>query len=101
MNVKKKSLARIIINNSIKIFIISILILLGVVLYFFQKEIMYSSVIYGDLALKNSAQSIEKDNAQFTSMVENMEHSISYQLSMTDKEFIDRSFLIGFLRTFS
>jgi len=62
---------------------------------------MYSSVIYGDLALKNSAQSIEKDNAQFTSMVENMEHSISYQLSMADKKFIDRSFLIGFLQDFS
>ncbi len=96
----KKSLAKIIVNNSIRIFIISILILLAVVLYFFQKEIMYSSMIYGDLALKNSAQSIEKDNARFTSMVENMEHSISYQLSTPNKQFIDRNFLIGFLQDF-
>jgi hypothetical protein len=51
MNAVKKPLVKIIVNNSIRIFIISILILLSVVLYFFQKEIMYSSMIYGDLAL--------------------------------------------------
>jgi methyl-accepting chemotaxis protein len=101
MNAVKKPLVKIIVNNSIRIFIISILILLSVVLYFFQKEIMYSSMIYGDLALKNSAQSIEKDNAQFTSIVENMEHTLSFQLSMANNEYNDRNFIIGFLRNFT
>ena len=100
MKFKRKSLAKIIVNNSIRIFIISTLVLLTVILYFFQKEIMYSSMIYGDLALKNSAQSIEKDNAEYTLLIENLQRTISFQLStMKEKEF-DSNFLENFLSDF-
>jgi methyl-accepting chemotaxis protein len=100
MSTNRKSLSKEIISNSIKIFIISILILLSVVLYFFQKEIMYSSMIYGDLALKNSAQSIEKDNAQYTFLIENMERTISFQLSSSIKNNLSQEYLSNYLRDF-
>ncbi|WP_462319097.1 methyl-accepting chemotaxis protein [Marinilabilia sp.] len=100
MEFKKKSLAKIIVNNSIRIFIISTLVLLSVILYFFQKEIMYSSMVYGDLSLKNSAQSIEKDNAEYTLLIKNLQRTISFQLStMNEKEF-DGDFLENYLTDF-
>ncbi|WP_291861240.1 methyl-accepting chemotaxis protein, partial [Marinilabilia sp.] len=100
MSTIKKTLSKVIINNSIRIFIISILILLSVVLYFFQKEIMYSSMIYGDLALKNSAQSIEKDNAQYTFLIENMERTISFQISSSVNNYLSEEYFANYLKDF-
>lgn len=100
MNKMRKSLSKVIISNSIRIFIISILILLSVVLYFFQKEIMYSSMIYGDLALKNSAQSIEKDNAQYTFLIENMERTISFQLTSSVNSYLNEEYFTNYLKDF-
>ncbi|WP_158275622.1 methyl-accepting chemotaxis protein [Marinilabilia rubra] len=61
---------------------------------------MYSSMVYGDLSLKNSAQSIEKDNAEYTLLIENLERTISFQLTDMNKKEFDGEFLVNYLSDF-
>jgi methyl-accepting chemotaxis protein len=100
MEITRKSLTKTIVNNSIGIFIISTLILLAVILYFFQKEIMYSSMIYGDLALENSALGIEHDNAEYNFMTENLRRTIAYQLASQEENGFSRHNIVKYMNDF-
>ncbi len=55
-------------------------------------------MIYGDLALKNSALSIEKDNAEYTFLIDNIEETISFRIATTGKTNFKEEELIVFLK---
>jgi len=93
----QNSLAKVILNRSILFFLISTTILLSVMLYFFQKEIMYSSMVYGDLSLKNGALKIEHHISKQYSFIEELDNSINYHLSTGDDQFRDPNYILNFL----
>ncbi|WP_430810749.1 MULTISPECIES: methyl-accepting chemotaxis protein [unclassified Carboxylicivirga] len=80
-DVGKKSIAKGITNNAILLFSISTLAILSVTLYFFRKEIMHSSVMYGDLSLRNGAARIEHHlSKQYVTMQE-LSQAFNYHLA--------------------
>ncbi len=97
MKVTRESLAKIIIKKAISIYVILIILLLTVVLYFFQKEIMHNSIIYGDFALRNSALSIEADNIQYSNVAQQISSTIAYQLHIDKREDFSKSNIINYL----
>ena len=95
-----KKLSGIIIRNSVLIFITSIVIILGVVFYFFQKEVMYSSMIYGDLSMENEALKIENYLADHYVLVENLAHTFAFEVQNKAKFKLDREYSINYLQEF-
>ncbi len=97
-NIKRKKLSGIIIRNSILIFISSILLILSVVFYFFQKEVMYSSMIYGDLSMENEALKIEDYISDHYQFVEDFSHTILFYLQSNEKNHqVDRDYIVRYL----
>ncbi len=93
----KKSIRKTITNNAIILFSLSTLIILSVILYFFQKEIMYSSVIYGELSLKNGALRMEHHLSTQYVLTEELSHTIDYHLNSNNQEQTTESFLVDYI----
>jgi len=97
---KNRKLSDIIIRNSSRIFITSIVIILGVVLYFFQKEIMYSSTIYGHLSMENEALKIENYLADYYGLADNLANTFTFDVQNKEKAKLDREYSINYLKEF-
>lgn len=93
----KKSIAKTITNNAILLFSLSTFAILSVVLYFFQKEIMYSSVVYGELSLKNGALRIEHHLSTQYVLAEELTNTIGYHINSADGEQTSESFLVDYM----
>ncbi|WP_439183093.1 methyl-accepting chemotaxis protein [Carboxylicivirga taeanensis] len=93
----KKSIAKVITNNAIILFSISTLVILSVVLYFFHKEIMYSSTTYGELSLKNAALSMEHHLSTQYVLTDELTNTFNYHLNSDDRDHTTEHFVVDYL----
>lgn len=98
--IRNKKLSGVIIRNSSLVFITSLVIILGVVFYFFQKEVMYSSMIYGNLSMENEALKIENYLADYYVLADNLAHTFTFELENKEKTKLDREYSINYLKEF-
>ena len=77
---KKKFLFKVISRRSVMINLISSTLIVCVMMYFFQKEVMQSSVIYGDLSLQNAAADVELFIKENISVAHGISRSLGLEL---------------------